>query len=75
MRINREALIALRQLSGDSRETLAGRAGITREGLRKIEAGKVQRPRYQTLRNLADALSVPVGAITHPDGDTERVAS
>jgi transcriptional regulator with XRE-family HTH domain len=67
VKVNRIALIAFRRTGGDTRGSLAKRAGITEEALRLIENGETQRPRPGTIRALADALSVPVGAITTPD--------
>lgn len=72
MLLNIEALKAIRKAGGDSQESLAARAGITEKALNVIEQGKAI-PRVSTIRKLADALSVPVGAITYPDD--ERQAS
>jgi transcriptional regulator with XRE-family HTH domain len=69
VRINREALIAIRTAGGDSPVSLAERAGLTPEGIRLIESGVTVNPRAGTLRKLATALRVPIGAITHPDPD------
>jgi transcriptional regulator with XRE-family HTH domain len=63
MQLNTEALKALRQVGGDSQKTLAARAGISEYALNQIELGKAK-PRDSTIKKLADALSVPVGAIT-----------
>jgi transcriptional regulator with XRE-family HTH domain len=63
MLINRDALVAIRTGSGVGLVELANRAGITREGLRKIERGLVERPHPNTVRALAKALNVPVEAI------------
>lgn len=64
MQLNTEALKALRLAGGDSQKSLAARAGISDVAYGAIEQGKAQ-PRVSTVRKLADALSVPVGAITH----------
>lgn len=66
MDLNPEALVALRKAGGDSQKTLAERAGLSERSLNLIEQGKT-RPRVGTLKKLADALSVPVGAITVPE--------
>jgi transcriptional regulator with XRE-family HTH domain len=66
MQLNIEALKAIRQTGGDSQKSLAARAGISTYALFQIEAGKAK-PRVSTILKLADALSVPVGAITHID--------
>ena len=71
MQLNVEALKALRQTGGDSQKTLAERAGISAYALNLIELGK-SKPRDSTIKKLADALSVPVGAISYCD---ERQAS
>jgi len=71
MLLNTEALKALRQTGGDSQKSLAARAGISEYALNLIELGK-SRPRDSTIKKLADALSVPVGALSYSD---ERQAS
>jgi transcriptional regulator with XRE-family HTH domain len=71
MQLNTEALKALRQTGGDSQKTLAARAGISEYALNLIELGK-SKPRDSTIKKLADALSVPVGAISSVD---ERAVS
>jgi len=64
MHLNFEALKALRKAGGDSQKSLAKRAGISEVAYLAIEQGKAQ-PRVSTIKKLADALSVPVGAITN----------
>jgi transcriptional regulator with XRE-family HTH domain len=66
MDLNPEALVALRKAGGDSQKTLAERAGLSEKSLNLIEQGKTH-PRVSTLKKLADALSVPLGAITVPE--------
>lgn len=66
MKLNTEALKALRQTGGDSQRSLAERAGISEYALNQIELGRAQ-PRDSTIKKLADALSVPVGAISHTE--------
>lgn len=67
--LNIVVLKALRLAGGDSQKTLAERAGISENAYLAIELGKSQ-ARVSTVKKLADALSVPVGAIT----DSERQA-
>lgn len=67
MLLNTDALIAIRKAGGDSLQTLAARTGVSKNSLSAIEQGRT-RPRVSTICKLADALSVPVGAITHPNG-------
>lgn len=66
MQLNIEALKAIRQTGGDSQKSLAARAGISEYALFQIEAGKAN-PRASTVQKLADALGVPVGALSHID--------
>jgi len=66
MQLNTEALKALRTTGGDSQKTLAERAGISEYALNQIELGKAK-PRDSTIKKLADALSVPVGAISYAE--------
>lgn len=72
MQLNIEALKALRETSGDSQKSLAARAGISEYALNLIEVGK-SKPRASTIKKLADALGVSVGAISQVD--RERQAS
>lgn len=64
MRINHEALKALRETGGDTQKTLSERAGISVVALYRIENGTAN-PRPHTIQCLADALGVPVGALTY----------
>lgn len=66
MQLNTEALKALRQTGGDSQKTLAARAGISEYALNLIELGK-SKPRDSTIKKLADALGVPVGALAYAE--------
>lgn len=68
MQLNTQALKALRQSGGDSHRTLATRAGLSARSLSLLERGDTQ-PRVSTIKKLADALGVPVGAITHVPTD------
>jgi transcriptional regulator with XRE-family HTH domain len=69
MQLNTEALKALRTQGGDSQRTLAARAGISEYALNLIELGK-SKPRNSTIKKLADALGVPVGAIAAAEPQT-----
>lgn len=71
MQLNLEALKAIRQAGGDTQKTLAARAGISELALNWIEQGRTRNPRVSTIKKLADALSVPVGAITVPQKQDE----
>ena len=64
MQLNTEALKALRESSGDTQVSLASRAGISETALNQIERGKAK-PRPKTIQKLADALGVPVAAISY----------
>jgi transcriptional regulator with XRE-family HTH domain len=52
----------LRQARDLSRQELAERAGISREYMRRLEAGR-QDPTIGTLQRLAKALGVPVAEL------------
>ncbi|MFB6285729.1 MAG: helix-turn-helix domain-containing protein [Candidatus Bipolaricaulia bacterium] len=54
-----DRLKALRVESGLTQASLAGRAGINRVTIARIESGE-QLPRYQTLSALAEALGLPI---------------
>lgn len=71
MQLNTEALKALRTTGGDSQKSLAERAGISEYALNQIELGR-SKPRDSTIKKIADALSVPVGAISYAE---EKAAS
>lgn len=63
MKLNVEALRALRETSGDTQLSLAERAGISEVAYWRIENG-IAVPRPRTVTKLAEALGVPVGAIS-----------
>lgn len=67
MRINVPALVAIREAGGDTRKTLAKRARCSPQALDLIETGRTKNPRPTMVKALADALRVPVSAITLPD--------
>jgi transcriptional regulator with XRE-family HTH domain len=66
MQLNTEALKALRESSGDTQASLALRAGISMQALNSLEQGK-SKPRPKTIQKLADALGVPIAAISYID--------
>lgn len=66
MQLNTEALKAIRTTGGDSQRSLAERAGISEYAFSQIERGKSQ-PRPATVKKIADALGVPVGAIAQAE--------
>ena len=70
MKLNVEALKALRETSGDTQMSVAQRAGISEVAYWRIENG-IADPRPRTVVKLAEALGVPVGAISY----AEQVAS
>lgn len=57
---------ALRQARGWSLEKLAAEAELTASTVWRVESGKVE-PQVETLRRLAAALEVPVGALLIPE--------
>jgi DNA-binding XRE family transcriptional regulator len=58
-RLFAERLRALRSELGMTQKELAGRSGITRVSVARIETAQ-QSPRYRTLTALAEALNVPI---------------
>lgn len=75
VRINVPALVAIREAGGDTRKTLAKRAGCSPQALDLIEKGETKTPRPTMVKALADALRVPVAAITLPDDEPAEAAS
>src|SRR5215207_6751146 len=53
-----ELLRRLRSVAGLSQEDLAGRSGVSRNGISDLERGLYQAPRFETVRMLADALTL-----------------
>src|SRR5215207_7711308 len=53
-----ELLRRLRSAAGLSQEDLAGRSGVSRNGISDLERGASQIPRFETVRMLADALTL-----------------
>lgn len=72
--INPEALATIRFLSGFTQTDLARRSGVRQTHISGLEAGKTGAS-GQTVRQLAKALNVPVGAILSApaNGDSGEV--
>lgn len=68
MRANPEALRLLRERSGYSLRGLAAKAGVSPATLLRIENGTYA-GRPATLKALADALDVPITAMTSQGGE------
>jgi transcriptional regulator with XRE-family HTH domain len=66
MQINPDALRAIREKDGLSQEALAKAAGLTQPHISQIESG-VRSPWPSTVKKLAEALRVPVSALTAVD--------
>jgi transcriptional regulator with XRE-family HTH domain len=64
-RTNGESIRAIREPLGIPQQDLAEMAGISRSHMNKIEQG-VEQPSPVTIRKIADALGVPLAAITYP---------
>lgn len=74
MKVNSEALKALRLASGESQETLAVRAGVSEQALNRIERGRSIQPRVGTLKKLSIALGVPISEFAIAESAAERKA-
>lgn len=68
MKLNKEALKALRERSGFSKTQFAERSGIDRTIIGRLETGERKGTDEQIVA-AARALNVPVVAITHSDDD------
>jgi transcriptional regulator with XRE-family HTH domain len=66
MKVNSEAVRAFRVLQGRTLRDVADQAGIDNGNLHRIETG-LKTAGDDTIRGLAAALGVPVGAISYPD--------
>lgn len=64
-RTNGASIRAIRDPLGIPQQELAARAGISPSHMNKIEQG-VEQPSSATVRKIADALGVPLEAITYP---------
>lgn len=62
MKINREALIALRELNGLSGAGLARKTGLAQSHMWNIETGR-RDPSPEAAKKIADALGVSIAAI------------
>lgn len=71
---NGAAIRAIREPLGIRQFELAELAGISKSHLNKIEQG-VEQPGNATVRKIADALGVPLAAITYPAPEPEPVTS
>lgn len=70
LRVNGEAIRAIRLAIGIPQNALAARVGIKPPTLSQIEHGTHQ-PRLTTTRRIADELGVKLAAITYPAPDRE----
>jgi len=62
--LNREALISMRLLAGFSQAELARRAGVSQGHISELEKeGTKKNAGPATIKKLAEALGVPVGAL------------
>lgn len=68
MKLNREALIAIRERSGMNKSQLADAAGVDRTLVHRIENGE-RNATPDVMRKLAQGLKVPVTAIIGPSED------
>ena len=66
---NGAAIRAIREPLGMRQRELADAAGISPGHMNKIEQG-VEQPGAPTVRRIADALGVPLAAITYPVPET-----
>ena len=73
-KVNRAALRAIREAVGISQKTLAARAGLSPAALSQVESG-VHGLHIEKVRRLADALGVPLDAISTGEPEPDVVAS
>lgn len=69
MRIHPTALVAIRSKDGLSQLDLAGRADVSQSYLSELEKGRKADVSPAVARRLANALAVPLSAITLPPDD------
>lgn len=78
MDINAAALASIRQLNGLSQAELARRSGVSQGYISELESGTKSQSGPATIKKLADALSVPIGALAavrvHPNVATDAEA-
>ncbi len=65
-------ITALREERGWNMSELARRAGLSAPSLWALEKGKTRMPKYETLRDIAAALGVPLSAIM-PDESVKDI--
>jgi transcriptional regulator with XRE-family HTH domain len=63
MGLNREALIAIRVLAGFSQAELSRRSNVSQGHISGIEKGEKKNVQPATIKKLADAMGVPMGAL------------
>lgn len=64
-------ITAVRQQRGWSRSDLARKAGVDPSYITRIEEGDYKRPSIDRVKALADALRVPMSALTEPPPDPD----
>lgn len=71
MLLNREALISIRLLSGFSQAELGRRSGVSQGHISELEKeGTTKQAGPATIKKLADALGVPMGALMNVQAAT-----
>ena len=58
-----QRITALRKIAGISQQELAGRAGLTRQHIGRIEKGELVSVAYVTIQQVAEALGMTVDII------------
>jgi transcriptional regulator with XRE-family HTH domain len=53
----------MRETAGLTQDELAAKSGLSQTQISQLELGKIPNPGTRTLRRLADALGVPLGAV------------
>lgn len=53
----------MRTQSGLTQDELAAKSGLSQTQISKLESGEIRNPGMRTLRKLADALGVSLGAV------------
>lgn len=73
-KLNGASVRVIRELSGISLTDLAARVGIAKASLSNVERG-IYGTSPETNRKLAEAMGVPLEAITYPVADSEPVVA
>jgi transcriptional regulator with XRE-family HTH domain len=73
VRSNPEALTAIREKDGHSQLSLSKKSGVAQSRISRLEADSVP-IRPSTAKRLADALGVPISAITQPEPAQEMAS-